>query len=82
MSKKNFINIANICIDLEHWPSHFKISNSIIISKPNKAFYDSLKIFRSIVLLNILSKLIEKVISERFQFQSISKNFIYSYQLD
>jgi len=27
------INIANACFELGHWPSHFKISTSIIIPK-------------------------------------------------
>jgi len=64
----NFVNIANIYINLEHWPSHFKTLSSIIIPKPNKASYDSFKNFQPIILLNILGKLIEKVISERLQF--------------
>ena len=55
--------------------------SSIIISKPHKALYKSPKIFQPIVLLNILSKLIEKAISKRLQFQLISKNFIHSCQL-
>ena len=55
---------------------------SIIISKPNKVSYDTSKTFRLIILLNTLGKLIEKVIGERFQFQLLSKNIIYSYQLD
>jgi len=79
---KSFVNIANVCINLGYWLIHFKISLSIIIPKPNKASHDSPKIFRPIVLLNTLSKLIEKVISERLQFQLISKNIIHSYQLD
>ena len=78
---KNFINIANVCINLGYWPLHFKTSNSIIIFKPNKAFYGSPKIFRPITLSNMLGKLIEKVIGERLQFQLISKNFIHPYQL-
>jgi len=78
---EHFINITNICIDLGHWLSHFKTSNSIIILKPNKTFYDSLKMFRPIILLNTLGKLIKKVIGKRLQFQSISKNFIYPCQL-
>ena len=41
---------------------------SIIIPKPNKALYDTLKIFRSITLLNTLGKLIEKIIAKRLQF--------------
>ena len=76
---EHFINIANVCINLEHWLSHFKTSNSIIILKPNKTSYNSPKMFRLIILLNMLGKLIEKIIDERLQFQSISKNFIYSY---
>ena len=38
-----FVNIANLCIELGHWPSHFKTSNTIVISKPNKSTYDSPK---------------------------------------
>ena len=68
MYLNNFVNIANICINLEHWPLHFKTLLSIIIPKPNKASYNSPKMFLPIILLNILSKLIEKVIGERFQF--------------
>ena len=56
--------------------------SSIIIPKPNKTSYNSLKIFRPIVLLNTLGRLIKKVISERLQFQSIFKNFIHPCQLD
>jgi len=59
------IDTANMCFDIGFWPSHFKTSISIIIPKPNKESYDSPKSFRPIVLLNIISKLIEKVIGER-----------------
>ena len=41
----NFVNIASACINLEHWPLHFKILLSIIIPKPNKASYNSPKAF-------------------------------------
>jgi len=77
----NIINIANACINLGHWLSYFKLSMFIIIPKPNKALYDTPKIFRPIVLLNMLGKLIEKVIGERLQFQALSKNMIYPCQL-
>ena len=53
---KNIVNIANTYIDLEHWPTHFKMSLSIIISKPNKTIYNSPKSFYLIVLLNMLEK--------------------------
>ena len=78
----NIINIANTCINLRYWPSHFKTSTLIIIPKPNKVAYNSPKIFYPIVLLNTLEKLIKKIISERMQTQSITLNFVHSNQLD
>jgi len=72
-----FINIANACIDISHWPSHFKVLTTIIISKPNKESYDSSNAYHSIVLLNIISKLFEKVISKKLQFLLISNTFIH-----
>ena len=60
----NVINIADACINLGHWPNHFKMSTTIIIPKPNKQSYNNPKAFRPIVLLNTLDKLIEKVIAE------------------
>lgn len=75
------INIVNACINLGYWPSYFKMLILIIITKPNKILYDSSKSFCSIVLLNTLGKLIEKIIGERMQFHFISNNFIYPNQL-
>ena len=75
------INITNVCFKLGHWPSHFKTSMMIVIPKPNKELYDSPKSFYPIVLLKILEKLIEKVISDHLQFHTISNNFIHQSQL-
>jgi len=44
--------------------------------------YDQPKSFHSIILLNTLGKLIEKVIVERIQFTVTSNDFIYPSQLD
>ena len=77
----NIISIANTCINLGYWLSHFKRSMIVIISKSNKQLYDSPKLFRLIVLLNTVSKLIKKVISERLQFTTASNNFIHLSQL-
>jgi len=41
-----------------------------------------LKSFRPIVLLNMLGKLIKKVIGDRLQFHVILNNFIYQSQLE
>jgi len=52
----------------------------IVIPKPNKLSYNSSKFFHPIVLLNMLSKLIKKVIGERLQFHTISNNFTHPHQ--
>ena len=76
-----FVNIANVCIDLGHWPSHFKTSTTIIIPKPNKFAYDSPKLYWLIILLNTIGKLFKKMIGEWLQFHIISNNFIHQSQL-
>ena len=77
----NIINIANTCLNLDHWPNYFKCSSTVIIPKLNKPKYNHLKAFCPIVLLNTLGKLIEKVIVERLQFIVVNNNFIYPSQL-
>ena len=61
----NIVNIANSCINLRYYSSHFKNLMSIIIPKSNKPSYNNPKTFQPIVFLNILGKLIKKVISSR-----------------
>ncbi|KAJ3518375.1 hypothetical protein NMY22_g13710 [Coprinellus aureogranulatus] len=70
------VAIANACIDVGHWPKHFKDSLSVIIPKPNKPAYSTPKAFRPIVLLNTLGKLLEKLISNRFQFDMIKYDLV------
>ena len=77
----NIANIANTCINLGHWPNHFKKSLIVIIPKPNKQLYNHPKSFWSIVLLNMLGKLIKKVIDERLQFHVMANDFIHPSQL-
>ena len=40
-----FIDITNVCINLGVWPSYFKMSTTVIVLKPNKSAYNSLKAF-------------------------------------
>ena len=75
------INIADACINLGHWPEYFKISTTVVIPKPNKQSYDNPKVFRPIVLLNTLGKLIKKAIAERLQFTVAANDFIHPCQL-
>ena len=77
----NIIRITNTCIDLGYWLSHFKKSTTVVISKSNKPSYNNSKLFRPIVLLNTVGKLIEKVISNRLQFHVALNSFIHLSQL-
>ncbi|RXW14702.1 hypothetical protein EST38_g11150 [Candolleomyces aberdarensis] len=73
--------LANGCIESRHWPKHFKESMSVIIPKLNKASYSTPKAFRPIVLLNTLGKLIEKMISNRFQHNMIKYDLVDANQM-
>jgi len=75
------LDITNTCIDLGYWLSHFKISTTVIIPKPNKSIFNSPKLYWPIVLLNTIGKLFEKMIGECLQFHTISNNFFYHSQL-
>jgi hypothetical protein len=68
---KVFLALANACMEHGHWPSYFKVSNSVIIPKPGKPSYQSPRAFQPIVLLNTLGKLIEKMISTCLQFDGV-----------
>ena len=54
---------------------------TVIIPKLNKILYNLPKSLRPIVLLNIVGKLIKKVIKERLQFTMVANNFIHPSQL-
>ena len=73
--------LANTCLSLWHWPRHFKELVSVIVPKPDKPVYDTSKAFRPIVLLNMLSKLIEKIITRQLQFDTVKYSILYQNQL-
>jgi len=69
-----FLGIAEACIQVGHWPAHFKESLSVIIPKLGKVPYSTPKLFRPIVLLNMLGKLVEKMLSCCMQFDGVHHN--------
>ena len=81
---KNIINITNTCLEIGYWPSHFKISTTIVIPKPNKVLYNTPScsdlLFCWTCWVNLLKKLL--VIDFNFmQFlttSSISANLVVS----
>jgi len=54
----------------------------MIIPKPGKPAYDTPKAFRPIVLLNMLGKLIEKMVARRLQFDAVKHGILHPNQLD
>jgi len=77
----DILSLANSCITLRHWSRHFKESVSVIIPKPGKPAYNAPKAFRSIVLLNTLGKLIEKMIARQLQFDAVKHSIFHPNQL-
>jgi len=78
---EKLVHIANACITLEYWPSHFKSANSVVIPKLNKTSHNTPSSFWPIVLLNTTGKLIEKVVSNRLQFHMTANSFLDPNQL-
>ncbi|CAA7268136.1 unnamed protein product [Cyclocybe aegerita] len=76
-----FIVLANACLQVGHWPCIFKESLSVIILKPNKPSYAVPKAFRPIVLLITFGKLIEKMIANRIQFDTVKHDIFHPNQL-
>ncbi|CAA7267356.1 unnamed protein product [Cyclocybe aegerita] len=76
-----FIVLANACLQVGHWPRIFKESLSVIVPKPNKPSYAVPKAFRPIVLLITFGKLIEKMIANRIQFDTVKHDIFHPNQL-
>ena len=77
----DILSLANACLLLHHWPRHFKELVSVIIPKPGKPAYNTPKVFRPIVLLNTLGKLIEKIVVRRLQFDAVKHGILHPNQL-
>lgn len=61
------ITYYNACMKYRVQPKIFKVSKTVVIAKPNRPDYTKAKAYRSIVLLNCLGKLMEKIIAQRLQ---------------
>jgi len=75
------VTLADACICVGHWPKHFQDSVSVIIPKPGKPTHSTPKLFRPIVLLNTVGKLIEKMISNHLQFNMIKYDLVHPNQV-
>ena len=75
------LDLANACIQVGYWPKHFKDSISVIIPKPGNPSYSTPRLFRPIVLLNTIGKLIKKMISNCLQFDMIKFDLVHPNQV-
>ncbi|KAF5309958.1 hypothetical protein D9619_010442 [Psilocybe cf. subviscida] len=71
------LSLANACLRVGHWPATLKESLSVIIPKPGKPSYSAPKAFRPIALLNMLGKLIKKMLANRMQFNAVGLNIFH-----
>jgi hypothetical protein len=74
------VDLTNACFEQGHWPTFFKESLSVIIPKPGKLSYAVPKVFRPIVLLNTMGKLIKKCVSNCIQFDCVKHGVFQSNQ--
>jgi hypothetical protein len=73
-------NIYSMCIRLGHHPSRWKEATVVVIPKPNKTDYSLAKAHRPISLLETMSKLMEKAVAKRFQYNIVKEGLIHTNQ--
>jgi hypothetical protein len=69
-------NVYSACIRLGHHPIKWKEATVVVIPKPNKPDYSLAKAHRPISLLETLSKLMEKAVAKRFQYDIVKEGLI------
>ena len=61
-------------------PSSLKVANGVVLDKPGKASYDSPASFGVVVLLETLSKIVERVIASRLSLLARSCGLLHPHQ--
>lgn len=65
---QEFVDLLyNSCLRLKHFPTQWKTCKTIVLPKPNKQNYVSVKNYRPIGLLSVFGKALEKLIQNRLQ---------------
>jgi ribonuclease HI len=60
--------IYNACLNLGHYPTHFKSSITVVLRKPGKDDYTMAKSYRPVALLNTIGKAFDSVIAQRISY--------------
>jgi hypothetical protein len=68
--------VYNACITLGHHPTVWKNAVVVVIPKPDRPNYTQAKAHRPILLLETMSKLLEKVVVQRMQHDIVAKELI------
>lgn len=68
--------VFNACITLGYHPATWKSAVVVVIPKPDKPDYTQPKAHRPISLLETMSKLLEKIIAQRFQHDIVEHELI------
>jgi hypothetical protein len=76
---KNLLQLYNAILRLEYWPMEFKTARVIMIRKPGKRPTDVTS-YRPISLLQIISKILEKLLLCRLLSDTHSQDWIPSHQ--
>jgi hypothetical protein len=78
--KDHLILIYNACFSLGHHPARWREAKVIAIPKLDKPDYSLPKAHRPILLLETMSKLLEKVVAKRMQYDIVKYELIQANQ--
>jgi hypothetical protein len=78
--KDHLIVIYNACFVLGHHPAHWREAKVVVIPKPDKPDYSLPKAHRPISLLETMSKLLEKAVAKRMQYDIVKYELVQANQ--
>ena len=73
-------NLIGPLLQFGHHPASLKKANGVVLDKPGKASYDSPSSFRVIVLLETISKILERIVASRLALLARSLGLIHPNQ--
>jgi hypothetical protein len=62
--------IYNVLLNLGHGPAKWKLSSTIVLRKPGKPDYSLAKVYRPIVLLETMSKVLSSCVADSMQYHT------------
>ncbi|GBM65132.1 Retrovirus-related Pol polyprotein from type-1 retrotransposable element R1 [Araneus ventricosus] len=74
-SPQLFVSLFNRCLDLGHFPRPWKKAKLVLLNKPGKDTTDP-RAYRPICLLSTMSKVLDKLVSQRILHQFHSNNLL------